>query len=267
MSGAKSDEVRRLLKRGLNHYGLGDLEAAIACWEHAQRLDPTSRAATDYLQAAREERGDAPAAAAPKPEAPPAPKPAAPKPAAAKPAAAKPAAPRPAAEAKPKPAPAKAVAKAVPSPARRQPDDDATPRTLEGPLGPSPQAADDATDNAVKAALQEYKSGNLDDAWASLTKIATAKPERLDVQGYLVMIRTERAKIWAKAVGDQGRALRLKRPMAELMRVENLAPDEGYLLSQIDGTLSIEQLLSMSKTERVRSLEILAKFLAKGFVA
>ena len=100
-----------------------------------------------------------------------------------------------------------------------------------------------------------------------VTKISADKPDRLDVQGYMVMIRTERAKIWARVVGDQGRALLLKRPMVELMREENLAPDEGYLLSQIDGTLSIEQLLSMSKTERVRSLEILAKFLSKGFVA
>jgi tetratricopeptide (TPR) repeat protein len=267
MSGAKSDEVRRLLKRGLNHYGLGDLEAAIACWEHAQRLDPTSRAASDYLQAAREERGDPPAAAvavAPKPAG--APKPvAAPKPAAAPPApkaAAKPAPSKPSAS---KPAPPRAGGSAKSAP--RAQDDDATPRTLEGPLGPPPQAADEATDGAVKAALQDYKSGRLDEAWTALTKISQGKPERLDVQGYLVMIRTERAKIWAKAVGDQGRVLRLRRPMAELMREVNLAPDEGYLLSQIDGTLSIEQLLSMSKTERVRSLEILAMFLAKGFVA
>jgi tetratricopeptide (TPR) repeat protein len=258
MSGAKSDEVRRLLKRGLNHYGLGDLEAAIACWEHAQRLDPTSRAASDYLQAAREERGDAPAAAAAaaKPAAAaPAPKPA---PTPAKPAPSKPSA--------SKPAPPRAAASAKPA-ARQQRDDDATPRTLEGPLGPPPQAADAATDVQVKAALSDYKSGRLDEAWAALTKILQTKPDRLDVQGYLVMIRTERAKTWAKAVGDQGRVLRLRRPMAELMREVNLAPDEGYLLSQIDGTLSIEQLLSMSKTERVRSLEILAMFLAKGFVA
>jgi hypothetical protein len=258
MSGAKSDEVRRLLKRGLNHYGLGDLEAAIACWEHAQRLDPTSRAASDYLQAAREERGDAPAApgaAAAKPAAAaPAPKPA---PTPAKPAPSKPTA--------SKPAPPRAAASA--KPAARAQDDDATPRTLEGPLGPPPQAADEATDTQVKAALGDYKSGRLDEAWAALTRISQAKPERLDVQGYLVMIRTERAKIWAKAVGDQGRVLRLRKPMAELMREVNLAPDEGYLLSQIDGTLSIEQLLSLSKTERVRSLEILAMFLAKGFVA
>src|SRR6202008_1951095 len=47
----------RLLKRGLNHYGLGDLEAAISCWEQARALDPENQAVHDYLETAYEEQG------------------------------------------------------------------------------------------------------------------------------------------------------------------------------------------------------------------
>ena len=55
MSGTKQDEVGRLLKRGLNHYGLGELAEAIRCWECTLQLEPGNRAARDYLDTAYEE--------------------------------------------------------------------------------------------------------------------------------------------------------------------------------------------------------------------
>ena len=57
MDDARHAEVTRLLKRGLNHYGLGDLEAAISCWEQARALDPENQAVHDYLETAYEEQG------------------------------------------------------------------------------------------------------------------------------------------------------------------------------------------------------------------
>ena len=45
----------------------------------------------------------------------------------------------------------------------------------------------------------------------------------------------------------------------------NLTPDEGFLLSQIDGSVSIEQLLNLSN-DRVRTLEVIAKFIREGLV-
>jgi len=78
------------------------------------------------------------------------------------------------------------------------------------------------------------------------------------------MMRSERARSFAREVGDQGRVLRLKQTIQELMQL-NLTPNEGFLLSQIDGCVSIEQLLNLSK-DRVSTLEILAKFIREGLV-
>ena len=60
MADSENDAVVRLLKRGLNHYGLGDLEAAIASWEEARQLDPDNHAVRDYLETAYEEAGRPP---------------------------------------------------------------------------------------------------------------------------------------------------------------------------------------------------------------
>jgi hypothetical protein len=90
-------------------------------------------------------------------------------------------------------------------------------------------------------------------------------PERLDVEGYLGLVRAERAKKFAREIGDKGRTLQLTCKMEDL-KVLNLQPDEGFLLSQIDGRVTIEELISLSSTDRVRTLETLARFLREGLV-
>jgi hypothetical protein len=52
----------------------------------------------------------------------------------------------------------------------------------------------------------------------------------------------------------------------EDLKALNLQPDEGFLLSQIDGRVTIEELISLSSTDRVRTLETLARFLREGLV-
>jgi len=201
-------EVTRLLKRGLNHYGLGELDAAIACWEEALALDPQNSAARDYLETAYEESAEAEASKPP-------------------------------------------------------PGEEDTPRTFDKPR-PLELEPEDEPDTLVAEALKAYKAGRMEQAWEAMQRVAARDPERLDVQGYIAMLRTERARSFAREVGDQGRILRLKRTMREIMDL-NLTPDEGFLLSQIDGSVSIEQLLNLAN-DRVRTLEVIAKFIREGLV-
>ncbi len=226
MADSRHDEVTRLLKRGLNHYGLGDLDGAIACWEQARALDPENQAVHDYLETAYEENGGARKVAAPVPVAP-----------------------RSANSFPPRP-----VKKPVPG--KIVTDDDDTPKS--GPI--IEFEAEDDPDTQLQLALQSYKEGRYDDAWRELNEVAKAQPARLDVQGYLQLVRTERAQSWAKEIGDQGRVLQRKVTTAQLMKLK-LKPDEGFMLAQIDGRLTIGDLISVSTSDRVRTLEIIAKLM------
>jgi len=223
--------VTRLLKRGLNHYGLGDLDSAIAAWEQARALDPENQAVHDYLETAYEENGGSRKKAAP----------------------ASPAARRPNGFPAP-PAPRSAPGKVVT-------DDDDTPKS--GPI--IEFEAEEDPDTQLQIALQSYKEGRFDDAWRELNDVAKTQPERLDVQGYLQLVRTERAQTWAREIGDQGRVLRSRFSMAEIMKLK-LKPDEGFMLAQIDGRLAIADLISLSTSDRVRTLEIIAKLLRDQIV-
>ena len=120
--------------------------------------------------------------------------------------------------------------------------------------------AEDYPDTQLQLALQSYKEGRFDDAWRELNDVAKSQPSRLDVQGYLQLVRNERAPTWAKEIGDQGRVLRRRISTAEIMKL-TLKPDEGLMLAQVDGRLSIGDLISLSTSDRVRTLEVIAKLL------
>jgi tetratricopeptide (TPR) repeat protein len=222
VTAVKENEIARLLKRGLTHYGLGELDAAIGCWERVRALDPDNQAARDYLETAYEERAEADQAETP----------------------------------------VSASMGVVPIDEERE---DATPQSWDFAEAPELPLPEDDPDKRIAAALEAYKSGKIEEAWSYLQEVAREMPDRLDVQGYLGLVRTQRAKRFAREIGDKARALRLTRSMGELKAL-NLRPDEGFLLSQIDGSVTIEELISLSSTDRVRTLETLARFLREGLV-
>ncbi len=223
----RNKEVTRLLKRGLNHYGLGDLEAAIECWERARAIDPENNAVHDYLESAYEERAQ-----------------------------------------------------------EKGHDDDLTPVSEDlippkaakksaqrkakagKPAQRKAKGSKDAVDveKLVADALAAYKAGKLDAAWEALQRVSAADPERLDVQGYVQLVGNARTEKWAKEIGDQGRVLRQSCSTKEMMKLK-LHPDEGFLLSQIDGNLSISDLISLSTCTKQRTLEVLARLIREKIVA
>lgn len=240
MGSDRKQEVTRLLKRGLNAYGLGDLASAIGHWEEALSLDPGNRAARDYLETAYEETAKSPGKDAPRSKT--------------EPASAQP----PKSSATPRQAPSKTSA-------HHAFDDEENSRgTPAGAASSKLPDSDEEPNTLVESALAAYKEGRMEQAWADLQVAAEREPDRLDVQGYIAMMHSERARSFAREVGDQGRVIRVKQTMQELMQL-NLTPDEGFLLSQVDGEVTIEQILSLSQ-DRVHTLQILAKFIREGLV-
>ena len=51
--------MERLVREGLDHFGVGEVVKAVRCWEDVLRIDPSHAEALDYLQAAGS-RGEAP---------------------------------------------------------------------------------------------------------------------------------------------------------------------------------------------------------------
>lgn len=217
MDAPTRDEISRLLKRGLNHYGLGEIEQAIACWEKVRELEPDNSAARDYLESAYDEL-----------------------------------APRQGEEGT-RPAGESSLA----------PDDPSAPEA-SSPDAPS-EGGENPGDAFVRKGLALYRTGRLEDSLESLQEAARLDPERLDVQGYLELVRGRLTKQYEQEIGDRGRTVKLCVEPEQLVRHE-LGPEEGFLLSQVDGCLTVEELLSLSTVGRFRTLAILARLLRDGII-
>lgn len=59
MGESETARMERLVREGLDHFGVGDVAKAVRCWEDVLRIDPSHPEALDYLQAAGS-RGEAP---------------------------------------------------------------------------------------------------------------------------------------------------------------------------------------------------------------
>jgi len=70
MSESTEQQIERLLREGLDLYGLDEVSAAIVTWKQVLELDPSNSAAQDYIRTAdrrkhpRPEKGGAPGGAA-----------------------------------------------------------------------------------------------------------------------------------------------------------------------------------------------------------
>ena len=270
----RTQDVSGLLKQGLSHYCAGDTRSAIVCWEEARELDPENRAVMDYLETAYEEVGTS-ATRAPT-------------------ATVGPSTTKlgtatefsklverndvTASRTPPTTAPPSRLQRSEP-PVVGDLDPSATPSNLgssveRGVPRPEREAAaptlaelpEDDPDTTIGAALEAYRAGRLDEAYTVLAKVAEDDPERLDVQGYIQLIRKAQAEVWISEIGDQGRTVTLQVSTPELMKYQ-FAPDEGFMISQVDGSVTISDLISLSCADRVRTLEIIARFLRERIIS
>ena len=176
------DAVQRLLRRGLNHYGAGDLESAVSCWERTLKLDPDNRPARDYLASVQGERNE----------------------------------------------------------------------------GQEPQ-------ELVEQGLEKYRAGNLEGAWDLLKRATRLSPDQLDIQGYLALVKEQLLERFAGEVGDLGQSVRLAVPLDQLLE-RRLRPDQAYLLSRIDGAVTLDDLLSLCTGDRFESLHAIVELLREQLI-
>jgi tetratricopeptide (TPR) repeat protein len=212
---ANEKKITKLLKRGLNHYGLGELDDAIACWEEARAIDPDNQAVRDYLETAYEENDATP--------------------------------------------------RSVPAPPPKGPDEDTA--TQDASLPSLDEGTDDESDDTrVRGALKAFRDGRLMEAYEALDSISQIEPDRLEVLGYMELVRKKLMQEWAYEIGDRGRVPRLVPSPQEMMKLD-LKPDEGFLISQVDGIVNVDDLISLSNADRFRALEILARCFREGILA
>jgi len=273
-----------LLLEGLDHYRKGRMLDAVKAWEEAYLLEPTNLRAREFLRSALERihavmsPAKSAADAAPPhpwlPAQPPAAAQNAPPSAPRQP----PAAPVQAIPGKPKPAAAPAPPK-PPAPPRSPWDEGpslAIPQPETGDSGggawsfhadtlPNASVSDDETDVWMRGARELVALNDFSGALELLNKVLQRKANDKDALQLYEMCEQNLTLMYESKIGAMDARPRTAIPPDEIIWL-NLDPRAGFVLAQIDGEVSFDDLYAICGLKRLDTARILCELLEQGVV-
>lgn len=114
-------------------------------------------------------------------------------------------------------------------------------------------------------ALVLLRAGDVPEALALLETLARHEPTDLEVQGFLDLARAAALRLYRSRVGSGEGVPKVKISPAEVMKF-NLPSAAGFLLSMIDGHISVDELLAVSGMDPFEALRALSNLLDAGIV-
>jgi tetratricopeptide (TPR) repeat protein len=129
---------------------------------------------------------------------------------------------------------------------------------------PAPAAARAGGDLAEDA-LRLMREGNLEAALELLEAASRRDASRMDLQGYLEMLKSRLHDRYRERVGGLRSVPKMHMRPDEVLRF-NLPATAGFLLSLVDGQTSIEDLVSLSGLDAFEALRVLAGLLDAGII-
>jgi hypothetical protein len=95
---------------------------------------------------------------------------------------------------------------------------------------------------------------------------ASLDPARIELEGYVDLLRTRLVKIYRERIGDGRRVPSLLVPLGQITRFNNLPAEAGFMLSLIDGRICFDELLSVSGMGPFEALRIVASLVEARIV-
>ncbi len=142
--------------------------------------------------------------------------------------------------------------------------------TAEDEAGDAPNAGSaaaaapaDATATLLEEAQARLRADDAETALELFETVAERDSERLEVHGYVDMVRSRLLKQYRERLGNGLPSLKLT---PEQLMKYNLPADAGFLLAMIDGHTPVNDLISLSGMDEFRVLRNLAQMLDAGIV-
>lgn len=217
MSESLADRIARLMAQGLEHYGEGRPEQAAACWRSVLELDPGHATAIDYLDSAG--LGGA----------------------------------------EPDSAGLGAAGLGSADLDAAGPGSAGPGGAEEGAGGGAPAAAAERLSGAadpLAEAAELVRRGEAAQALERVEALAAREPARLEVQAYLELLRAHLLGRYRSRL-DEGRAVPRLRLAPERVLELDLPADAGFLLSMVDGTTAVDDLVALAGTDPFAALRTL----------
>jgi len=130
---------------------------------------------------------------------------------------------------------------------------------------PARRAPQPAADPLLTEALVLLRAGDLPEGLELLETLARHQPADLEIQGFLELARAAALRAYRARVGTGESVPRLRIPPDEVLKY-NLPAAAGFLLSMIDGRISLDELLAVSGMDPFDALRAFSNLLDAGIV-
>jgi len=114
-------------------------------------------------------------------------------------------------------------------------------------------------------ALALFRKGEAQESLEMLETLARENSRRLEIQGYLELVRSHLFGYYRDRVPDASRVLKVKITPEEIMRF-NLPADAGFVLSMVDGSTSVNEILALSGMDPFEAVRVVNRLLEAGIV-
>lgn len=130
---------------------------------------------------------------------------------------------------------------------------------------PAVQSADDRKRAALGVVAEHYKKKDLEGAFQALEGICNEFPNDEALDGYLNRLKGEMTQQYSQTLGSMDRIPQLSVSQNDLMG-RQLSPEEGFVISRIDGSGTIEDLLTVLGLDRFTGLRTLHRLHQAGLI-
>jgi hypothetical protein len=134
---------------------------------------------------------------------------------------------------------------------------------------PAGESRDDCTRRRITAlfehAIEWNKAGELDRAVAAIDLALSEDPNSALAQKLIQRNRETIMNVFQAFLGDLNRTPILARPLHELADAP-ISPRAAFLLSRVDGLLSIDEILDVSGMPRIEAYRYLCQLFLRGIL-
>jgi hypothetical protein len=137
-------------------------------------------------------------------------------------------------------------------------------RSRSEAIGPS-EDVEREDPGLLTEALELFRRGEADESLEMLETLAREDPGRMEIQGYLELVRSHLFERYRAQAPEASSVLKVAITPEEMMRF-NLPANAGFVLSMIDGSTSVNEILALSGMDPFEALRTVEKLLEAGIV-
>jgi len=139
------------------------------------------------------------------------------------------------------------------------------PQPAETPQ-PPPFADTSTAESFLREAKEFAQSGKYEAALELLEKSLEADPDNMETHSFYEMVRGKQLKNYIKEAGQPERIPILLKRTEELMRF-NLTKEAGFILSLIDGHVTLDDIVSLSGMDKFSTYSNIVKLKRLGVIS